>query len=184
MNGIVGIFGKNFSGKSSIVDSLLFTLYNTTSKNERKNLNVINQNCDRATGKVEIVIDDHIYTVEREAEKYQKKLKGEVTTEARVDLNFERMNLTTGEVESLNGLTRNDTDKNIRRVFGTIEDFLNTSMSSQLDSLSFIREGSTKRKEILAKFLDLEIFEKKFKLAKEACSDLKGALRRNGRPRL
>jgi len=180
MNGIVGIFGKNFSGKSSIIDSLLFTLYNTTSKNERKNLNVINQNCDRATGKVEIVIDDHIYTVEREAEKYQKKLKGEVTTEARVDLNFERMNLTTGEVESLNGLTRNDTDKNIRRVFGTIEDFLNTSMSSQLDSLSFIREGSTKRKEILAKFLDLEIFEKKFKLAKEACSDLKGALRRMG----
>ena len=48
-------------------------------------------------------------------------------------------------------------------------------MSSQLDSLSFIREGSTKRKEILAKFLDLEIFEKKFKLAKEASSDLKGA---------
>ena len=30
-NGIVGIFGKNFSGKSSIVDSLLYTMYNSTS---------------------------------------------------------------------------------------------------------------------------------------------------------
>ena len=39
-----------------------------------------------------------------------------------------------------------------------------TSMSSQLGSLSFINEGSTRRKEILAKFLDLETFDKKFKL--------------------
>ena len=53
-------------------------------------------------------------------------------------------------------------------------------MSSQLDSLSFIKEGSTKRKEILAKFLDLDIFEKKFNLAKEDSSDLKGVLRRLG----
>ena len=36
--------------------------------------------------------------------------------------------------------------------------------ASQLGSLTFIGEGSTKRKEILAKFLDLEIFEKKFKM--------------------
>ena len=37
-------------------------------------------------------------------------------------------------------------------------------------------EGSTKRKEILAKFLDLDIFDKKFKLAKEDSADIKGAL--------
>ena len=53
-------------------------------------------------------------------------------------------------------------------------------MSSQLDSLSFIKEGSTRRKEILAKFLDLDIFEKKFKLAHEDGSDLKAVLRRVG----
>ena len=51
-------------------------------------------------------------------------------------------------------------------------------MASQHGALSFIDEGSTRRKEIIAKFLDLEIFEKKFKLAKEDCTDLKGALRR------
>ena len=46
LEGIVGIFGKNFSGKSSIIDSILYTLYNSTSKNDRKNLNIINQNCE------------------------------------------------------------------------------------------------------------------------------------------
>ena len=51
-------------------------------------------------------------------------------------------------------------------------------MSSQLDSLSFIREGSTKRKEIFAKFLDLELFDRKFKFAKTEASNLRGALKR------
>ena len=41
LNGIIGIFGKNFSGKSSIIDSFLYTLYNSASKSVRKNLNII-----------------------------------------------------------------------------------------------------------------------------------------------
>jgi chromosome segregation ATPase len=81
------------------------------------------------------------------------------------------------EETELNGDSRNGTDKNIRKMFGTVEDFLLTSMASQVDSLSFINEGSTKRKEILGKFLDLEIFDKKFKKAKEDASDMKGALK-------
>ena len=32
LNGIIGIFGKNYSGKSSVVDSLLYTVYNTTTQ--------------------------------------------------------------------------------------------------------------------------------------------------------
>lgn len=177
LNGTVGIFGKNYSGKSSIIDSLLFTIFNTTSKNERKNVNIINQNREEGTGELVISIGEDQYYIRRSSTKYVRRLKGEETLEAKTDLEFFKIDKS-GEKISLNGLTRNDTDKNIRKVFGTIEDFLLTSMSSQLDSLSFIREGSTKRKEILAKFLDLEIFEKKFKLAKEDAADTKGALKR------
>jgi DNA repair exonuclease SbcCD ATPase subunit len=50
-------------------------------------------------------------------------------------------------------------------------------MSSQLGAFTFINEGSTKRKEILAKFLDLEIFDKKFKTAKDDVADIKSAIR-------
>ena len=52
-----------------------------------------------------------------------------------------------------------------------------SSLSSQHGALTFIDEGSTRRKEIIAKFLDLELFERKFKLAKEDSVDLKGALK-------
>ena len=51
LQGVVGIFGKNFSGKSSIIDSLVWTMFNSTSKNNRKNLNVINQTKEEQTAK-------------------------------------------------------------------------------------------------------------------------------------
>ena len=178
LNGIVGIFGKNFSGKSSIIDGLLYTMFNTTSKNERKNYNIINQHKKECRGSVELQIGDKVYSIERTSEKYVKKLKGVVTNEAKTDLEFSGIDPVDGTEVSLNGLSRIETDAHIRKRFGTIEDFLLTSMSSQLDSLSFIREGSTRRKEILAKFLDLEIFERKFKLAHEDSVDLKAILRR------
>lgn len=167
LNGIVGIFGKNYSGKSSIIDSLLFTMFNSTSKNDRKNLNVINQNKEACFGKATISIGNLDYTIERTATKYIKKLKGETSTEAKTDADFSVYCPIEDDFESLNGTTRNETDKNIRKVFGNLDDFLYSSMASQLDSLSFIKEGSTKRKEILANFLDLKFFDSKYKLASD-----------------
>ncbi len=177
LEGIVGIFGKNFSGKSSIIDSLLYAVYNSTSKSVRKNLNMINQNMDVGSAKATIKIADKELNIERISEKYLKKLKGVETEEAKTDVNF-YSNDAIGNTESLNGTSRQDTDKNIRKYFGNLDDFLMTSMASQLDSLTFINEGSTKRKEILAKFLDLEVFDRKFRMAKEESADIRGALRR------
>ena len=171
-SGLVGIFGKNYSGKSSIVDSMIYTIFGSSSKNEKKIVDIINQKKNDAYGKVEIQVGEDIYTIQRKLTKTNKK-----KTEAKSELEFFKTNLA-GEVESLNGISRVDTDNNIRKIFGTIEDFMSTSMSSQLDSLSFVREGSTKRKEILAKFLDLEMFDKKNKLAKESSTDLRGAIKK------
>jgi len=178
LSGTAGIFGKNFSGKSSIVDSMLYTLFNSTSKNIRKNVNIINQNKDKGSGKVTIQVGEKLYTIERISEKYERKLHGEVTIEARTDVKFVVKDLVTGEEETLDGIDRKATDAAIRRTFGTLEDFLVTSMSSQMGAMNFINEGSTRRKELLAKFLDLEFFDTKFKLAKNECAEVKAILRR------
>jgi len=178
LEGIVGIFGKNFSGKSSVIDSLLYSVFNTTSKNERKTINIINQHQSECDTKLCITSGNKDYYIHRRAEKYTKRLKGSETQEAKTLLDFEVVDRNTGERSSLNGTTRNQTDAAIRKNFGTIDDFLLTSMSSQFGALSFIEEGSTKRKEVLAKFLDLELFETKFNLAKEDSADLRGAIRK------
>lgn len=100
-------------------------------------------------------------------EKYEKKSQGTVSIEAKTLLEFSVYDPVTDKTKSLNGTTRNQTDANIRKRFGTIDDFLISSMASQHGALDFINEGSTKRKEIIAKFLDLQFFDKKFKFAKE-----------------
>lgn len=169
LQGIVGIFGKNYSGKSSVIDSILYALYNTTSKNEKKSSNVINTAKKNAVVNLKVSIDDSDYVVARTCEKTIKKDGSE---EAKTILNF------IGDGVSLNGDTRVQTDANIKKMFGTIDDFMLTSMSSQLDSLSFIREGSTKRKEILGRFLDLEIFDAKNKLAKEESASIKALIKK------
>tara|TARA_A100000172_G_C3044090_1_gene111723 strand:+ start:2941 stop:6051 length:3111 start_codon:yes stop_codon:yes gene_type:complete len=178
INGITGIFGKNFSGKSSIIDAILFTIFGTTSKNERKNVNVVNQNRNCGEGTATIAIGDKSYTIHRKVEKYEKKSRGEVTIEAKTYLDFSVYDKILNEATSLNGTTRNQTDANIRKHFGTIDDFLISSMSSQHGALAFINEGSTKRKEIIAKFLDLQFFDKKFKLAKGDAQDSKALIKK------
>jgi exonuclease SbcC len=169
LQGIVGIFGKNYSGKSSVIDSILYALFNTTSKNEKKSSNVINTAKKNAVVSLKLSIDDSEYVVARTCEKTIKKDGAE---EAKTVLNF------VGDGVSLNGDSRVQTDANIKKMFGTIDDFMLTSMSSQLDSLSFIREGSTKRKEILGRFLDLEIFDSKNKLAKEESASIKALIKK------
>jgi len=172
LNGIVGIFGKNYSGKSSIIDSALYSIFNTTSKGERKNIHILNQNKTKALGRVDIQIGENTYRITRTLDKNVSS-SGNVT--AKVDLDFAVFD--GQDWQSLNGTTRNETDANIRKHFGTIEDFFLTSMASQMDSLSFVKEGSTKRKEILAKFLDLDLFDAKFKLAKKDLAEQKSVIK-------
>jgi DNA repair exonuclease SbcCD ATPase subunit len=177
LKGITGIFGKSFSGKSSIVEVILYIIFNSSSKNVRKNYDIINQNKNVGCGKIEIEANGKSYFISRTSEKYDKKLRGNTTEEAKTSVDFFSID-SNGKHEPLNGTERNDTDNVIRKIFGTKEDFLLTNMSSQFGFLSFINEGSTKRKEILAKFLDLELFERKHKMAKEDLGNIKGVLKK------
>jgi len=170
LSGVIGIFGENYSGKSSVVDSLCYALFNKTSKGSINQYNIINQNKRSCTASVTVGVGGNDYVVERSTEKYVKnKARGE--EEARSFADF--IKRTGDECESLNGDDRRATDRNIIDRFGSLDDFMLTSMSSQTDSLTFIREGSARRKDILAKFLDLLVFKEKYELAKEKETELR-----------
>lgn len=184
LSGVVGIFGKNFSGKSSIIDSLLWTIFNSTSKSFRKNLDIINQNKAHGAGRAEIQIGERNFVIDRRATKITKQTRAGTEESAKTELDFgyydPRLHEEMPEEnrQNINGVGRPQTDKNVRRFFGTLDDFLLTSMASQRDSLSFVSAKSSDRKQILAKFLDLEIFEKKYRLANDDALDLRGALKK------
>ena len=167
LNGVVGIFGPNYSGKSSVIDTLLYSVFNQTTKKTRKNLNLINDAKDEAEVELKFTIDKEQYSILRKIEKTKKKSKGQVITESRTTVDFNSTS------DKLNGIDRSDTDKAIKNILGTYDDFLLTSLSSQFGSLSFINDGSAQRKETLSRFLDLDFFDEKYQKAKEESAELK-----------
>lgn len=174
--GLIGIFGKNYTGKSSIIDSILFTIFGSTSKREKKLINVLNNKSTRGYGEITIECDNKLYTIKREIKRTTKTTKGIKSETASSAVDFY---CKSGEqIISLNDLTRTKTDKVIQSIFGSYEDFSLSSLVSQMDSYRFLNEGTTKRKEIVANFLDLQIFEEKLKLAKEEVSQTKALIKK------
>ena len=60
----------------------------------------------------------------------------------------------------------NKTDEEIQKFFGTMSDFMMTLCLLRMILLALLTKDSTKRKEILAKFLDFKSLTKCIRLAK------------------
>lgn len=173
LNGIIGIFGPNRTGKSSIVGTMVYTLFNTTDRGALKNLHVCNIRKPHCYSRAIFDHNGKIYIAERQTTKSTNK-RGVVN--ATTSLNFFRAQ-EDGELEDLCGDLRTDTEKSIRSLIGTHEDFSITSLSAQGDINSFISQGSTKRRAYLSKFLGLDIFDKMSDLANKDLNSFKSQLK-------
>jgi len=178
LEGIVGIFGPNKIGKSSIVGALMYVLYNTTDRGPMKNAHIINRRKNWCRGKVRINVGGTDYIVERKSTRVvpKKKTSKRDPNKTTTTLNFYRIERdeVTGHEKKvvMNSVTRDDTDKEIRKLVGTSNDFLLTALSSQGSVDRFIKEGPTERKKILARFLELDIFDNLYYLCKDDYSGL------------
>ena len=172
LSGITGIFSPNRTGKSSVIGSLMFGLFNTTDRGPVKSAYVINKSKGAGSVKVTINVSGVDYVIERSAQKTVKRGGRFDEEKAATKLTLSRAN-EAGNYEEIvceTGESRTDTDKAIRKLIGTSQDFLLTALSPQGGMNKFIDEGATQRKSILNRFLDLDIFEKLFAMAKEEFS--------------
>ena len=115
-----------------------------------------------------------MYRAERQTLKRVSK-KGVVS--APTNLNLFKIDESGEPIEDATGEQRRETEKTLRELVGTIEDFMMTSFAAQGSMNAFIREGSTQRKSILTRFLDLQIFDDMLKVAKSEMSELRGEMR-------
>jgi len=173
LQGIVGIFGPNRAGKSSIVGTIMYALFNTTDRGVVKNMHVVNVRQPYCYTKAIINVNGTNYVIERQTVKHESK-KGQ--THAGTALNIFKID-ENGEAIDLAGEQRNDTEKVLRRLIGSAEDCLLTSVAAQDDVKQFINQGTTKRHEDLSRFLDLDIFDKMYKQAKNDVNVNKGMLK-------
>jgi DNA repair exonuclease SbcCD ATPase subunit len=152
-SGIVGIFGPNRIGKSSIVGSITYSLFNSSDRDVNKNAFVVNLSQKSASSKTIINVAGSDYEIKRNTTKTLSR--GLLT--ANTSLSVKQID---GDQVDLTGEQRGDTEKNLRKLIGTYEDFAFTSGQVQDDVGRFLKEGATQRKAILSRFLGIDVFEK------------------------
>ncbi|MBR52352.1 hypothetical protein CMK19_01115 [Candidatus Poribacteria bacterium] len=173
LSGITGLFGRNRSGKSSIPGTLMYNLFNTTDRGPIKNLHIINSRKGHCVARAMISANGKNYKIERQS---VKKTNRRGQESAVTHLNLSEIDEQGVELRDLNGEQRRETEKTLRTIVGTADDFLMTSLASQGEMNNFIKHRATQRKNILTKFLDLEIFDEMYALAKEDSAAIKGQL--------
>ena len=151
LNGIIGLFAPNAAGKSALLDALSFCLFDTCSRAYKAD-SIINNAKTTMDCKVNFEIDGLDYFIERRGKKNLR------TGHVKVDVEFWVMD-DSGDKISLNGDQRRTTQVNIRKIIGSYEDFILTSMSSQNNSTVFIDKTQKERKELLSQFMGLKIFD-------------------------
>jgi len=182
LGGITGIFGRNRRGKSSVIGTLVYGLFNTTDRGAVKNIHVINDRKDYCRATIDFTSNGEHLQVDRQSVR-KKDRNGKES--AITHLNFWKldsegkpmMGSDGKQAGDLSGEQRRQTEKIIRDRVGTADDFLLTSLAAQGEMNTFIKDRATARKSTLTKFMGLDVFEKMSGLIKEESSDIKSQVR-------
>jgi len=160
------------SHNSSTFDVLMFCLYDKTPR-AFKAVNIMNNRKDDFACELNFEIDGVDYFIKREA---VRNKKGDV----KVDVMFWNID-DKGEIVSLNGEDRRDTDAIIRSYVGSYDDFILTNLSVQNQGTLFIDKSQSERKDLLSQFMGLTIFDKLYTSALDEMKEVSGALKRFNR---
>ena len=163
MTGTVGIFAPNHAGKSAILDAVSYCLFDKCSRTKSA-AEVLNASKTKFSCLFNFELEGIDYFIERKAEKSH-------TGHVRVDVNFWMID-EAGEKVSLNGEQRVYTNKNIRGYLGYYEDFVLTALSLQNNNTGFIDKSQVEKKDLLAQFLDITVFEELYRAATEEIKEV------------
>ena len=173
LRGVIGIFGKNRTGKSSIPGTIMYGLFNSSDRGAIKNIHIVNVRKDHCKVSIIFTVNDTKYMVERQTVKKSPKSGKE---HAVTHVNCFELNTDGNPVKDMTEEQRRETEKIIRSLLGTAETFLLTSFATQGGMNNFLKERATNRKSILTSFLDFTIFDELNKIARQDMTELRSKL--------
>jgi DNA repair exonuclease SbcCD ATPase subunit len=154
--GVVGIIAANHLGKSSIIDIIIYTLFDEfTRKGSTKD--IININKDNFHIKLTVGIGQWTYTIVKTGSRSK--------VGATVKIEFYRVNDATHITERLEEDNAAKTKERIMEYFGCYEDIIHTSFSIQHNNACFIDSTNVKRKDELERIMRFEIIKKLTEIA-------------------
>jgi DNA repair exonuclease SbcCD ATPase subunit len=172
LDGIVGVVAPNHSGKSSILSSIAYTIFDTCDRTS-KAIDVLNKKKTKFKSKLNIEVNDENYWIERTGKLRSRtnRQTNKTTYTCPVDVKFQ---LEDGdEMIDLSGAARKNsqygggTNEEIKKLLGTFDDFILTALSLQTNGSNFVEKKQWERKQILSQFMDIDIFEQLYELGKQ-----------------
>jgi len=172
MKSVMGLFASNASGKSSVMSALSFCLFDKCDR-AFKAAHVLNTQTDSFYCKLNFEISGVDYYIERTA---STKKNGDVT----VVVDFWKLD-EDGQTISLNGEQRAGTNAIIRDHVGSYDDFVLTTLSLQNNNAIFIDKSQSERKDLLAQFMGIDMFDQLHSTASEDVKEINALLKRFNR---
>ena len=168
MHNVVGLFANNASGKSSILSALSFCIFDKCDR-AFKASHILNTQKMSFRCKFNFEVNGVDFFIER---KGSADKKGNV----KVDVKFWKEE--NGNIIELNGEARRSTNDIIRDYVGTYDDFILTVLSIQNNKVgSFVDMGQTERKDLLAQFMGLTIFDNLYNKSSEKTKEINSLLK-------
>ena len=168
MHNVVGLFANNASGKSSILSALSFCIFDKCDR-AFKASHILNSQKMSFRCKFNFEVNGVDFFIER---KGAADKKGNV----KVDVKFWKEE--NGSVTELNGEARRSTNDIIRDYVGTYDDFILTVLSIQNNKVgSFVDMGQTERKDLLAQFMGLTVFDSLYNMSSEKTKEINALLK-------
>jgi DNA repair exonuclease SbcCD ATPase subunit len=168
VTGLMGLFAPNAQGKSSLFDAISFCLFDKCSRAYKASAIMNNRKADFHC-QLEFSVDGITYGIRREGRTINKGKN------VKVDVDFWREG-DSGR-ESLNGTERRDTNQVIETYVGRYEDFIMTALSLQANNALFIDKSQSERKDLMAQFMGLDIFDKLYDTATNDIKDVNALIR-------
>jgi DNA repair exonuclease SbcCD ATPase subunit/DNA repair exonuclease SbcCD nuclease subunit len=168
VNGLMGLFAPNAQGKSSLFDAISFCLFDKCSRAYKASAIMNNRKQDFHC-QLDFTIDGVMYHIRREGRTINKGRN------VKVDVDFWRDGI--GGRESLNGTERRDTNSAIEGYVGRYEDFVMTALSLQSNNALFIDKSQSERKDLMAQFMGLDMFDKLYETATNDIKDVNALIR-------
>lgn len=152
---LIGIFGGNSVGKSTIIDILLFMFYGKITRYACGNSiprEIIHEKENHFNGRVRFQVGSDTYTIEKKGQKNKKSSKIKIVEELWKESKD-------GKRISLTDEHRLKTDKIVRDLIGPIDQFIYMSLCTQVPSKPFREMTQKERKEFLFLLFELDSFD-------------------------
>jgi len=165
-NGIIGIIGNNYAGKTSISNTLLFGLFGKTPLNPTgRSYNIDTINNRENNGYVTVLISHgaNFYLIERKSQKQQstKKTTSDLVSmlaSYTFSLEIHQCDCNGNKLHNIAEKRTNGTDTALKELIGDIDTFMETNLISK-DSTSILNKSDTDRLTTLKNVFGLSVFD-------------------------